>query len=39
MRADFSGVKDTRKALDIEALSPGWRQSFTDRVEKAAGGG
>lgn len=32
-------VQDARKALEIEALSPGWRQSFSDRVEKAVGGG
>ena len=35
---DPDNVQDAKKALGIEALSPGWRQSFTDRVEKAVGG-
>lgn len=36
---DPDNLEDTRKALDIEALSPGWRESFTDRIAKAVGGG
>jgi MOSC domain-containing protein YiiM len=28
-------IEDAKKALEIEALSPGWRDSFVDRIEKA----
>ncbi len=28
-------LADARRALDIEALSPGWRQSFAERVAQA----
>lgn len=35
---DPENIEDAKKALDIAALSPGWRQSFADRVEKAGGG-
>ena len=31
-------IEDAKRALDIEALSPGWRQSFVDRVEKGTDG-
>jgi MOSC domain-containing protein YiiM len=36
---DPENVEDAKKALDIEALSPGWRQSFVDRTEKPGDGG
>ncbi len=36
---DPDNLEDAKKALDIEALSPGWRRSFSDRIEKALGGG
>ena len=36
---DRDNIANARKALDMAALSPGWRQSFADRVEQAAGGG
>ncbi len=36
---DPDNLEDAEKALHIEALSPGWRQSFSDRIEKANGGG
>ena len=36
---DPDNLEDAKKALDIEALSPGWKQSFSDRREKALGGG
>jgi MOSC domain-containing protein YiiM len=29
-------IEGAKKALEIPALSPGWRQSFVDRIEKAA---
>ena len=35
---DPDNLEDAKKALDIEALSPGWRQSFADRVEKGIDG-
>lgn len=35
---DPDNLDDARKALDIEALSPGWRQSFEDRIANAGGG-
>lgn len=35
---DPDNLEDAKKALDIEALSPGWRQSFVDRVEKGIDG-
>lgn len=36
---DPDNLEDAKKAMDIEALSPGWKQSFSDRIEKALGGG
>jgi MOSC domain-containing protein YiiM len=36
---DPDNMEDAKKALHIEALSPGWRQSFVDRIEKARAGG
>ena len=30
-------IEGAENALDIEALSPGWRQSFVERLEKAGG--
>ena len=35
---DPDNLADAKKALDIAALSPGWRQSFADRVEKGIAG-
>ncbi|MEE8444408.1 MAG: MOSC domain-containing protein [Alphaproteobacteria bacterium] len=35
---DPDNLAATRTALEIDALSPGWRQSFADRIEQAAGG-
>jgi len=35
---DPDNLAATRTALEIDALSPGWRQSFTDRIEQASGG-
>lgn len=32
---DSKNVKGARKALRIQALSPGWRQSFEERLTKA----
>ena len=32
---DLGNLEDSRKALRIEALSPGWRGSFEDRLAKA----
>jgi MOSC domain-containing protein YiiM len=29
---DPDNFDDAKKALEIEALSPGWRQSFADRI-------
>ncbi|MEE8332298.1 MAG: MOSC domain-containing protein [Alphaproteobacteria bacterium] len=34
---DPDNLAATRTALEIDALSPGWRQSFTDRIEQAGG--
>ena len=36
---DPDNLEDAERALHIEALSPGWRKSFSDRIEKARGGG
>lgn len=36
---DPDNLEDAKKALEIEALSPGWRRSFSDRIEKALGDG
>jgi len=36
---DPDNLEDAQKALGLEALSPGWRGSFSDRIEKALGGG
>lgn len=33
---DPDNIEGAKKALEVQALSPGWRQSFLDRVEKAA---
>ena len=35
---DPDNLDDAKKALAIAALSPGWRQSFEDRIENAGGG-
>jgi MOSC domain-containing protein YiiM len=35
---DPDNIEGAEKALGIEALSPGWRQSFVERLEKAGGG-
>ena len=32
---DPENVEDAKRALEIKALSPGWRGSFEDRVAKA----
>lgn len=32
---DRANVEDVDRALKIEALSPGWRQSFAERIRKA----
>ena len=32
---DPANLEDCRKAIRIEALSPGWREGFEDRLEKA----
>ena len=32
---DTDNIADAKRALEIEALSPGWRGSFEDRVKKA----
>jgi len=32
---ELDNMDDARKALRIEALSPGWRKSFEDRLAKA----
>ena len=32
---DPKNVEDAKRAIRIEALSPGWRGSFEDRLEKA----
>ena len=31
-------IEDAKRAVEITALSPGWRGSFEDRIAKAAGG-
>lgn len=33
---DPDNIEGAKKALEVQALSPGWRQSFVDRIEKAA---
>jgi MOSC domain-containing protein YiiM len=33
---DADNIEDAKRALEIEALSPGWRGSFEDRVAKAS---
>ena len=35
---DPENLADAKKALEIEALSPGWRQSFSERVAKTIDG-
>ncbi len=32
---DSQNMEDAKKALHIDALSPGWRGSFEERLEKA----
>jgi MOSC domain-containing protein YiiM len=32
---DAENLEDAKRALEIEALSPGWRGSFEERVAKA----
>ena len=32
---DRNNVEDCKKAIRIKALSPGWREGFEDRLEKA----
>ena len=32
---DRDNVEDCKKAIRIKALSPGWREGFEDRLEKA----
>ena len=32
---DADNIEDAKRTLKIEALSPGWRGSFEDRVAKA----
>ena len=33
---DPDNIDNAKKALDIEALSPGWRQSFEDRIKNGS---
>ena len=35
---DPDNLEDAKKALEIEAFSPGWRQSFADRIAKGVDG-